>query len=153
MLAKLLDRTHLLEGKKPPYPVTGKGYQCVQQVSQRFALQSVYAGFRSLKHTVHSVRTRADMMSSLCRWTALACSRVWPELTGVVNSLVRMTAPCGRRSTPAAIVMIRITNTIVLTLNKIVAARSAWKWFWLYVVRGHPANGEQHQRERRHVFV
>lgn len=44
MLAKLLDRTHLLEGKKLPYPVTGKGYQCVQQVSQRFAPESVCAG-------------------------------------------------------------------------------------------------------------
>ena len=48
MLAKLLDRTHLLDGKKPPYPVTGKGYQCVQQVGQQFATRSVSADSRIL---------------------------------------------------------------------------------------------------------
>jgi hypothetical protein len=42
--AKLLDRTHLLEGKKPPYPVTGKGYQCVQQVSHAVSAPVGFCG-------------------------------------------------------------------------------------------------------------
>lgn len=84
MLEKLLDRGHLERGEKHPYPATGKGYQCVQQVSGHAALPALLhpakpdaIHLQTVQHRL-SCCSRTPLSGSCrlyCSWMAQAFSR------------------------------------------------------------------------------